>query len=163
MALTYHALNDSIKSLSHLYLHLLESCQSKVERYNRKRKEKILIDYPNLVQHYNKHMGGVDLLDSQIERHSNKMRPRRWYMCIFYHLLDITLVNSWLLFRRIHGNSSRLFDFRFEVGKASCKIYKNHFPRQGHPSSEMEKSYSREKKERTCGSYSREGCKNGQL
>jgi len=61
----------------------------------------IEIDCPLIVNVYNKHMGGIDLLDSLLGQQKIKIRSRKWYLRIFYHLLDVTVVNSWLLHKRI--------------------------------------------------------------
>jgi hypothetical protein len=49
---------------------------------------------------YNKFMSGVDLLDSLIALYRIKIRSRKWYHRIVFHLLDMTVVNIWLLYRR---------------------------------------------------------------
>lgn len=54
-----------------------------IRRYDRPMKKYIDIDCLSIVSQYNKHMGGVDLLDSLVGRHRNKMRSRRWYMRFF--------------------------------------------------------------------------------
>ncbi len=45
-------------------------------------------------------MGGVDLLDSLIVLYRMKIRSRKWYHRIVFNMLDFTLVNGWLLYRR---------------------------------------------------------------
>jgi hypothetical protein len=77
------------------------------DRFDRKVRKKVPIKWPNVVKH-NKHMGGVDLLDSLLGRHKNRMRSKKWYLRIFYHLLDLTAVNAWSLYRRVHGDKMRL-------------------------------------------------------
>lgn len=73
----------------------------KVSRFDRKQKKRVKVDCPNIIKVYNRHMGGVDLLDGLLGRHKIKMRSRKWYMRVFHHLLDVTIVNSWLLHKRI--------------------------------------------------------------
>ena len=45
-------------------------------------------------------MGGVDLLDSLIGLHRIKLRSKKYYHKIFFHLIDLTVVTAWLLYRR---------------------------------------------------------------
>lgn len=45
-------------------------------------------------------MGGVDLTGSYIGRNRIPMRTKKWYMRMFYHLLDLAIANCWLLFER---------------------------------------------------------------
>lgn len=75
--------------------------ETKVKRFNRSTKSKIEVSCPFVVTEYNRHMGGVDLLDSLIGRYKIKMRSRKWYIRLFYHFIDLTVVNSWLLYKRV--------------------------------------------------------------
>lgn len=45
-----------------------------------KRRKKIDINSRFIVQKYNRHMGGVDLLDSLMGRYKIKLKRRKWYM-----------------------------------------------------------------------------------
>ncbi|KAJ8938650.1 hypothetical protein NQ314_011389 [Rhamnusium bicolor] len=67
-----------------------------VKRYDKKEKKSIEIDCPFIVKEYNHHMGGVDLLDSNLGR-LKILQSKKWYFRIFDHLLDLTVVNSWIL------------------------------------------------------------------
>jgi hypothetical protein len=86
-------------------------------------------------------MGGVDLLDSLIGRYKIKMRSKKWYMRIWYHLIDMTIVNDWLLYRRVEtekGNkpNKTLFDFRVEAIISITKMGEITTPIRGRPSLE---------------------------
>lgn len=109
-----------------------------VERFDKKLGRKITVDCPNIVSEYNKFMGGVDLLDSFIGRNKIKIRSKKWYMRLFYHLVDTALVNAWLLYKRAElqkGNNVKdtLADFRLKVGETLCKMGKTSIAR-GRPS-----------------------------
>ena len=45
-------------------------------------------------------MGGVDLGDMVISLYRITIKTRRWYIKIFWHLVDMAKVNAWLLYRR---------------------------------------------------------------
>lgn len=65
-------------------------------------------------------MGGVDLMDSSMGRHKIAMKSRKWTNRVLYHLLDMTVVNSWLLYKRINKTRQgfkpmRLIDFKLEI------------------------------------------------
>lgn len=112
--------------------------ESNVGRYDRKNKEKISIPCPAVVKQYNRHMGGVDLLDSIIGRYKISMRSKKWYMRLFYHLLDISIINAWLLYRRNNAgaqNLMKLADFRIDLAKTLCCIGESSGPKRGRPSS----------------------------
>lgn len=55
------------------------------------------------------------------------MRTKKWYMRIWYHLIDVTVVNAWLLYRRVEVFNGRkptmsLFDFRLNVSYSLTKV-----------------------------------------
>jgi len=68
-------------------------------------------------------MGGVDLLDSIIGRYRIAIRSKKWYFKLFYHFLDVSLVNVWLLYRRAYENEATisLVKFRQEVAVTLCQ------------------------------------------
>ncbi|CAF2728328.1 unnamed protein product [Rotaria sp. Silwood2] len=45
-------------------------------------------------------MGGVDLIDMLISLYRINVRSQKYYIKIFFHLIDPSLVNAWLLYRR---------------------------------------------------------------
>lgn len=75
--------------------------KSKMTRFDRSKKTNIEVDCPMLINEYNKHMGRVDLLNSHIGRYKIRFRSGKWFMRLFYHLIDVSVVNSWLLFKRV--------------------------------------------------------------
>lgn len=118
-----------------------EHPKEKVKRFCKKSKRYIDVNCPNVIRHYNRHMGGVDLLDSLIGKHKIKMRTRKWYMRLFYHLLDVMLINSWLLYKRneqqrqTNSCFKKLREFRLEVAKALCLSGPSLMRKRGRPSS----------------------------
>lgn len=82
---------------------------------------------PHIVSVYNKHMGGVDLIDSLIGLYRNKQRSKKWYHHLFFHLLDMTVINAWLLYRRHAAadrgahNTKTLHEFKASIAEALCK------------------------------------------
>ncbi len=79
------------------------------------KKEIIDLPCPNVVIQYNKHMGGVDLLwTAMLEDTKIKCDKKKFYFRIFYHLLDVSIINAWLLFKRIRAADVTLAQFREE-------------------------------------------------
>lgn len=123
-----------------------------VARYDKKNQKKISIDCPNIIKEYNSCMGGVDLLDSFIGRQKIKIRSKKWYMRLFYHLLDITITNAWILYKRVNlqkgANKNKLLclaDFRVKLGETLCKF--GSLSRQvGRPSTETSKNIALKRK-----------------
>lgn len=80
------------------------------------------------------HMGGVDLQGMLVSLYRTKMRTHRWYIAIFSQLLDISINNAWLLYRRNiqinKSNAMSLKNFKYEVAIALTTKSK---PRVGRP------------------------------
>lgn len=69
-------------------------------RWNQSEKTHILVPRPYVVQQYNKFMGGVDLCDMLLELYRIDLRSTKWYMRIVYWCLNVSVVNSWLVYKR---------------------------------------------------------------
>ena len=73
-------------------------------RVNGERKVKI-IQQPNAVHQYNQYMGGVDRSDQLIGNYNVLRKTNKYWKTLFFHLLDIAVVNSYILFlemRKLH-------------------------------------------------------------
>ncbi|CAH2101204.1 unnamed protein product [Euphydryas editha] len=113
---------------------------SQIERFDKKGKKKILIACPKLVKEYNAHMGGVELMDSYLGRYRIRMKSRKWYLRIFYHLVDLTIINAWILYKKVLSKKGKhtkeimnLADFRSELADTLCK-YETPRNNRGRPS-----------------------------
>uniref|UniRef100_A0A2S2Q690 PiggyBac transposable element-derived protein 2 n=1 Tax=Sipha flava TaxID=143950 RepID=A0A2S2Q690_9HEMI len=104
-----------------------------------KPKKKVPVPYPKIVQEYNTHMGGVHLADMFIALYRTNMKTHKWYMALFSQMIDISVNNAWLLYRRdskSEKNTMRLKEFRKDIAIAfACK----NKPRIGRPSSSIAK------------------------
>lgn len=58
---------------------------------------------PNLITEYNSNMGGVDLLDQLKSYYCYNRKSKRWWIRLFYHLIDLCVVNSYILYRRCYN------------------------------------------------------------
>jgi hypothetical protein len=83
-------------------LSTLHDCElvDSVRRWSTKEKKHIQIQRPNVIKAYNQYMGGVDLIDMLIALYRIKVRSRKYYMKIIFHLIDLSIVTAWLLYRR---------------------------------------------------------------
>ena len=88
------------KSVTLIYSYVGLEPTSQVQRYNKKKTEYIHINRPAIIKEYNSSMGGIDRLDMMCSLYKRLFKSKRWYMYIFVHTLTITVVNSWLLYRR---------------------------------------------------------------
>lgn len=124
---------------------LLSSCFGKlptqfVKRFDRTRKQKVDVTCPTIVKEYNKHMGGVDLLDSHIGRYRIPLRSKKWYLRIFFHLVDVAIINAFLLYQRAKKETnvpSRMtqWEFRLQIAETLCLIGTSTEKKRGRPSS----------------------------
>ena len=104
----------------------------RVQRFFKSDNTKKDIACPDIVKVYNKHMGGVDLLDSLLGLYRIRTRSKKWYHRLFFHMIDVTVCNSWLLYRRIleqHGQDHpqnignlSLLQFKTELAKVLTTI-----------------------------------------
>lgn len=123
----YHALHDEqseltlirwhdnnqvtmASNISHPEIFTEGSCN----RWSRKDRKKISVPQPNIVQLYNKAMGGVDLFDKL--RGLYRIRSKKWYWPIFRFCLNGAMVNMWLLYRNVEAVS--LLEFYRRVVEA---------------------------------------------
>ena len=70
------------------------------ERWVKKHQTRKEIPCIQIVKAYNKSMGGVDLADMLISLYRVEVKTRRWYIKVFWHLVDVAKVNAWILYRR---------------------------------------------------------------
>jgi len=52
---------------------------------------------PHIMERYNWHMGYVDNSDCMATSYSMSRRTLKWTTKLFFHLLDVTVLNSWIL------------------------------------------------------------------
>ena len=83
-------------------LSTLHGCQpiDLVERWSPKEKKFIQITRPDVVKVYNAHMSGADLIDMLLSLYRINVRSQKYYIKIIFHLIDLSLINAWLLYRR---------------------------------------------------------------
>lgn len=98
---------------------------TEVRRYNKTDKKYQLVPCPKAVTTYNRHMGRVDLLDALLGYYRIQIRSKKFYHRIFFHLIDMTIVNAWLLYRRRFDDSSFLPLCEFKVAVAECLMTVN--------------------------------------
>ena len=60
---------------------------------------------------YNKTKSGIDIIDQMARNYFVKAASKRWPIHVFYNVIDLALINSWILFQDIckSGISGRKF------------------------------------------------------
>ena len=69
---------------------------------------------PLVVHDYNRGMKGVDLSDQMASSYETPRKCKKWYHNLFFHLVDMALVNAHLVYQHIGGRKAQL-DFRLEL------------------------------------------------
>lgn len=112
-----------------------------VKRYDKKQKKSIAISCPNAIREYSASMGGVDTMDSYLGRYRIRMKSKKWTNRLFYHLLDMSVINCWIFYKKVllkNGanpkNILKLTDFRTELAETLCKYGSTSENKRGRPS-----------------------------
>ena len=71
-----------------------------IERYEKEIHGKKDVPCPMVVKTYNSNMGGIDKSDMLVHLYKTPLKARRWYLKLFGYCIDVTIVNSWLVYRR---------------------------------------------------------------
>lgn len=114
--------------------------------YDRKEKKKIEISRPFAVQEYNKYMGGVDMMDRilLIALYPHEFKNHKWYLRIFFHLLNMSIVNSWILYKKNVDENMSLLNFKASIVWTMLELEKAN--KRGRKSNSKEQKTSQNKK-----------------
>jgi hypothetical protein len=100
-------------------------------------------------------MGGVDLMNSLISLYRTNIRSKKWYRHLVFHLFDLTVVNSWLLYRRDctacmvrSKDQLSLLKFKAYVAGCLCRQETGEVKKRRRPSSSLLERKFEEKKKR---------------
>ena len=94
-------------------------------RYSSAAKGKIQVQQPRPIRLYNKSMGGVDLIDQNINAYRVAIRGKKWYSTIVTYFIDAAINNAWLLSRYQSEKPLDLLDFRRTITINLLKTYCN--------------------------------------
>ncbi|KAE8737699.1 hypothetical protein FOCC_FOCC016835 [Frankliniella occidentalis] len=90
-----------------------------VKRWCKDKGVHVQVSAPKCIAEYNQTMGGVDKFDHLCELYRMSSRAKRWYLPIFIFMLNMTLTNSWLLYKRdsleLNQKIMPSKDFRLEI------------------------------------------------
>lgn len=98
----------------------------------------VSISCPNAIVDYNKFMGGVDIGDQYCKYYQVRMKLRKAYKYIFWFLVEISILNAFILHRYSPSTSTtksvHYLDFRLQLAKELIGEY-NSRKRLGRPPS----------------------------
>ncbi len=96
-----------------------------VRRWDKKERKYMLVPCPKTVVDYNSSMGGVDLCDRLISYYRINMRTRKWPVRVFWHFIDLAIINSWILYKMDqlysgmkHKEIMDLLSFKIYIGES---------------------------------------------
>ena len=97
---------------------------------------------------YNQFMGGVDLLDSLLALYCIPVRSKKWYHRLLWHFFDLSLVQSWLMYRReatannVPGKEQlSLLQFKLSVAQSLMSENKAKGMKRGRPSRDVDEGH----------------------
>ena len=80
------------------------------------------VQKPVMIEQYNKFMGGVDKGYQLVTYYGFYHVSKKWWKRVFFHLLDISLVNAYLLYCSVTPSKQRLSHMDFRLAVASGLI-----------------------------------------
>lgn len=112
------------------------------------------VECPSIISLYNKFMGGVDALDAMIANYRIHIRSKKYYHRLFFHFVDMAIVNSWLLYWRDceslgvpRRKRKDLLAFRASVAQALCMEGKDPMrQKRGRPSLDVDGQFEVKKR-----------------
>ena len=90
-------------------------------------KEKVKVSCPAVIREYNTYMGGVDLCDQMKVFYEVDLRSKvRFYVRVFFDFLDISVVNSKILYDKIQSTAAMSSkDFRLSLARSMIGTFSN--------------------------------------
>ncbi len=80
----------------------------KVSRWSKTQSKYIQVKRPDIVDHYNNHMGGVDKMDQNISAYCVQIRSKKWWWPLW--AIDTAIQNSWILYRNTQSGKDTPLD-----------------------------------------------------
>lgn len=117
--------------------------EDEVKRWNKTNKQYVHVKRPQVVKMYNRSMGGVDKLDHLIALYRIYVRSRKWTLRMFFHGVDLAIVNSWLEYRQHYTDENKenpkekaldLLHFRLQLAYSLMKMNIPVIRKRGRPS-----------------------------
>ena len=109
-----------VKWMDTRIVHVISTAFSPSEMQHAKRTQRdgtsVQIQCPKSIVEYTRRMGGVDRFDRQRALYSVSRKSKKWWLRIFYFIVDAAVVNAFNLCAAVHPDPSpRLLQFRVEL------------------------------------------------
>ena len=106
--------------------------QKKVKRYRQKERKKVDVLQPNVVNIYNRFVGGVNRTDQNILTYMINLRSKKWWQPLFCFCVLVAVNNAFQLYRlrKLDACESKLdaLEFRREIVEAYYLQYSTDVP-----------------------------------
>ena len=76
-----------------------------VKRYCCRKKRRVNIELPNIINQYNISIGGVNRMDQNISAYMINLRTKKWWWPLFRFVVDVTVSNTYQIYCQPHLNS----------------------------------------------------------
>ena len=87
------------------------------------------VEKPACVIEYNANMGGVDRTDMLLSTTESVRKTIKWYKKVFFHLLDLAILNSHAVYKMKTGENIPLLEFQKVLIKTLIEKYRKVKPR----------------------------------
>src|ERR1700722_8913503 len=92
---------------------------------------------PLCIKDYNENMGLVDKSDIQISFSESVCNMIKWYKKLFFHMLDVSMLNAYIPYKEKKQVALQFTDFRLQVIRPILDKYgSQRDPRRGRPSTD---------------------------
>lgn len=80
---------------------------------------------PETIKFYNSTKFGVDMTDQMARKYSVKSKSRRWPLQIFFNILDLAGINSWVLYKEATGEKISRQQFLFQLAEELAEDFQD--------------------------------------
>ena len=98
-------------------VYFLSSIHQATSKVTGKKKQRIDVVKPMLVQDYNKYMGGIDPNDAMLGNYSSVRKSMKWTTKVAFHFMEESTLNAFYLFDKVVGGQ-RLLQFKLNIVRA---------------------------------------------
>jgi hypothetical protein len=105
----------------HMLTTLHDDLMTQTSKINHKTGEPVI--KPQCVLDYNKSMGIVDKADMMITSLSCMRKSLKWYKKVFFHIIDLYLLNAFLLYKTTNANKIVFAEFQLTVIREILQKY----------------------------------------
>ena len=100
-----------------------------VKRWDKIKKQYVMIEQPEIVNNYNNGMGGVDLLDQLLSYYRIFFKSRKWTLRVIFHFIDLAVCASFIEYKKEcisqklpDSKQMKLLDFKLSLGRTLTTI-----------------------------------------